>query len=319
MRLFRLATAVAAFVTAPGLALAQSPTTPARVVAVTIDDLPVASRTLVTTAEQRAVTERLLAALRAHDVPAVGFVNEGKLRRGGAIDTGRVALLRLWVRAGMELGNHTYSHRDLHVIGAGEFVRDMQRGDSVTRLVLAEVGRRPRFFRHPMLHTGRSLAARDTVDRALRSRGYAVAPVTIDNYDFQYANAYDNAVARRDSVEARRIAEAYLSYMERIFAFYEQQSVAIAGREIPQVLLLHASALNADTFDRLARMIRGRGYAFAPLGRVIADPVYRSADEYTGPAGITWLHRWAMAKGMPGSTFRGEPEVPADILAAAER
>jgi hypothetical protein len=45
--------------------------------------------------------------------------------------------------------------------------------------------------------------------------------------------------------------------------------------------------------------------------------VYRSPDEYVGPAGITWLHRWALTAGRRGAVFAGEPEVPAWIEQAA--
>jgi len=43
--------------------------------------------------------------VRKHSVPAVGFVNEGKLfvEGGGAGDVdGRVGLLRMWLDAGLE-------------------------------------------------------------------------------------------------------------------------------------------------------------------------------------------------------------------------
>jgi len=100
---------------------------------------------------------------------------------------------------------------------------------------------------------------------------------------------------------------------------YEKQAAAITGSDIPQVLLIHASLLNADRFDALARMIERRGYAFVTLEEALADSAYRSADTYVGPAGITWLHRWALTRGVTGGVFAGEPDVPADIAAAADR
>jgi hypothetical protein len=157
------------------------------------------------------------------------------------------------------------------------------------------------------------------VDSLLAKRGYRVAPVTIDNSDYVFAAAYDAALGRRDSVEARRIGREYVDYMERVTAFYEGQATAIVGREIPQVLLVHASVLNADWFGALATRFEQRGYAFATLDEALADSAYRSADTYVGPAGITWLHRWGLTRGVPRATFAGEPEVPADIAAAAAR
>lgn len=292
---------------------------PARRIAITFDDLPVVSRGFTSSADHERITRQLVATIRAHGIPAIGFVNEGKLYRDDVLDEREVDLLRQWVRAGLELGNHTYSHVDLHTVPLPAYLDNIARGDEVTRRVLAAAGRKPRWFRHPFLHTGRTLDARKQVDSVLADRGYRVAPVTVDNSDYIFAAAYDAALARGDSTEAHRVAGEYFLYMERVVAFYEAQSMTIVGREIPHVLLLHANLLNADRFDALARMLERRGYAFASLDEVLADSVYRSADTYVGPAGITWLHRWALTRGLRGSMFAGEPEVPADIAAAAER
>jgi hypothetical protein len=107
--------------------------------------------------------------------------------------------------------------------------------------------------------------------------------------------------------------------MESVAEYYEQQSAALFGREIPQVLLLHANNINADHFGRLAQMYRRRGYAFIPLDQALRDPAYASADTYTGPAGITWIHRWAITQGKPGSSFAGEPTVPDWVQTLSQR
>ena len=57
-----------------------------------------------------------------------------------------------------------------------------------------------------------------------------VAPVTIDNSDYVFASAYDAALGRRDSVEARRIGTEYVAYMEHVFAFYEAQSTTMRSQ-----------------------------------------------------------------------------------------
>jgi hypothetical protein len=142
--------------------------------------------------------------------------------------------------------------------------------------------------------------------------------VTIDNSDYTFAAAFDRAQGRGDNDLRARIAAEYLAYMERVVAFYEQQSQAIIGREIAQTLLLHANALNAATFDDLARMLVRRGYRFVTLDDALRDSAYASPDEYFGPAGMTWLHRWAITAGKPNTIFAGEPPVP-DWIARAAR
>lgn len=75
-----------------------------RTVALTFDDLPVAGvRDL---AAARRITDRLLAALKRHHAPAIGFVIESQLQTAGERDA-RIGLLEQWLAAGMTLGNHT--------------------------------------------------------------------------------------------------------------------------------------------------------------------------------------------------------------------
>ena len=278
---------------------------PAREVAFTIDDLPWVSAVPRSPNDVETHTKRLLAGLKTHGIPVIGFVNEGKLDRGEGVDARQVALLQRWLDAGFELGNHTYSHRDFHATPLGTFQEEVVRGEPVTTKLL---GKRPRYFRHPMLHTGRSLDDKRGLESFLSTRGYRVAPVTIDNYDYLFARAYDRASGK----ERARVLDAYLDYMTAIAAYYEQQSQAIVGREIRQTLLLHANALNADAVDSLAKMFVSRGYTFVTLDRALEDPAYALEDTYVGPAGMTWLHRWAITQGKKG-IFAGEPVVPAWI------
>jgi peptidoglycan/xylan/chitin deacetylase (PgdA/CDA1 family) len=287
-----------------------------RSVAVTFDDLPAVAQGDRSVATYERITDGLLRQIAEHGVPAIGFVNEDKLRTEGQVDPRRVATLRRWVDAGLELGNHSYSHIDFHTTPVDAYIADVARGDSVTRIVMQAAGRRPRFFRHPFLHAGRSMEDRRRFEGFLAERGYRVAPVTIDNYDYLFAAAYDRAP---DSATRGRVADEYIRYMEAVTAYDEQQSAALLGREIPQVLLLHANNLNAEHFGRLAQMYRRRGYAFVPLEQALRDPAYASEDTYTGPAGITWLHRWALTQGKRGAFFAGEPTVPEWVQALSER
>lgn len=303
-------------VPAPQAAAAGPEPQDARMVAVTFDDLPAIAQGDRSVAMHAGITDRLLRQIAETRVPAIGFVNEEKLLTDGRVDERRVALLRRWVVAGLELGNHAYSHPDFHSTPVDAYIADVARGDSVTRLVMQAAGRRPRFFRHPFLHAGRSLEDRRRFEGFLAERGYRVAPVTIDNHDYLFAAAYDLAL---DDAARRRLADEYVRYMEAVTAYYEQQSTGLFGREIRQVLLLHANNINADHFGRLAEMYRRRGYAFVPLEQALEDPAYASEDTYTGPAGITWIHRWALTEGKRGAFFAGEPTVPDWVRALSRR
>jgi peptidoglycan/xylan/chitin deacetylase (PgdA/CDA1 family) len=289
---------------------------PRRLMAVTVDDLPVAQTSWHTDGQMDRITTDLLATLARHGVPAVGFVNEGKLETGGEVDVFRLGLLERWLEAGQELGNHGFAHLDLHNVPPEEWKADVVRGETQTRKLVEASGGKLRYFRHPFLHTGLSVEVQaDTYD-FLASRGYTVAPVTIDNSEWVYGRAYARAYNDDDEEMQQRIGRDYIRYMLEVVDYSEGQSEAIVGRFIPQVLLVHAYALNADWLDELLIALERMGYGWVSLEEALEDPVYgRPIDGWTGMGGITWLHRWALTEGLDRSVFKGEPEPPEWVAA----
>ena len=295
-------------------AAAQDAAPAEREVAITFDDLPIAGVLPRDAASSLQLTTSLLRAIAEHHVPVVAFVNESKLHTAeGAVDPERVALLERWLDAGVELGNHGYSHLDLHATRLDQFEADVVRGEAITRPLAEARGRRLRFFRHPFLHTGRDLETRAQFDGFLAAHGYRVAPVTIDNDEYLFAGAYDGAAARGAREDAARVAAAYVPYMEAKVGYFERNARDLFGRAIRHVLLVHANMLNAERFGDLAAMFERRGYRFITLDRALEDPAYRSEDGYVGSGGITWIHRWALTKRLPKTFFAGEPETPAFV------
>ncbi|HVR44789.1 MAG TPA: polysaccharide deacetylase family protein, partial [Thermoanaerobaculia bacterium] len=264
-----------------------------------------------TTPQHLEITERLLAVLGEHRVPAVGFVNEEKLEAGGKVDRRRLGLLARWLDAGHELGNHGHSHLDLHRVDADAWLADVLRGEVQTRALVEARGGELRWFRHPFLHTGRSAEVQDRTRRFLEKHGYRIAPVTIDNGEWIYASAYADAWNRGDRKSMKRLGEDYVRYMLEVVDYYESQSLQITGELIPQVLLIHAYALNAHWLDPLLDALEARGYRWIRLEEALEHPAYdRPVHGYTGPAGISWLHRWAFTEGIDRKVLSGEPDVP---------
>lgn len=279
----------------PRLAAAAAPQ-PA--VAFTFDDLPYAAVVSDDDATLGSMTAHLVQRLRAAQVPAVGFVNEGKLYRDGEPDPARVALLRTWLDAGFELGNHTYSHPSLDQVPLEAFEADVLRGEAFTRPLTQAAGRTLRWFRHPFLHEGTTPDVRTAFARFLAEHGYRVAPVTVNSAEWVFAAAYANALAQGDAGAAGHIAAAYVPYMQTAFAQAEQLALDLFGRPIPQVVVLHANQLNADHVDTLVAMLRQRGYRFVSLDDALADPVYATTPGITGVEGESWLEGWARQAGL---------------------
>jgi beta-lactamase regulating signal transducer with metallopeptidase domain len=276
-----------------------------RRVAVTFVTLPMVHTWHQPRAEQD--MRKLLASLRANDVRAVGFVNAAQLYKDGVQDESRVNLLRMWLDAGMELGSEGFAHPSLHDTPLEDFKRDVQRGEYVTSQLAAERGAKLRYFSYPYLNVGPDRETKEAFERFLAGRGMQIHKVTIDNWDWLFGKAYADARRAEDEETMRRIADEYIPYMERVFDFYEQLSRDTLGYEPPQVLMLTANALNCAKFDELAAMLRRRGYSFVTLDEAMSDKAYRQPDTYAGAWGISWLQRWAMAR---GADFREEPPLP---------
>lgn len=211
---------------------------------------------------------------------------------GGGVNEWRVGLLRAWLDAGMELGSEGFAHPNLFNVPLAKYEQDIERG------------RRLRYFSYPYLNVGPNRETNEAFERFLSVREMKSHKVTIDNLDWLFGKTYADARRADDEETMRRVADEYVPYIEGVLEFYEQLSRDTLGYEPPQVLMLTANALNCAKFDDLAAMLRRRGYSFVTLEEAQADKSYRQPDTYTGAWGISWLQRWAMAR---GAEFREEP------------
>ena len=287
----------------------QAQTPPQRAVAVTIDDLPAGAANFMTGAEIKEMTAKLLGTLRDQKVPAVGFVNEQKLYHLHELED-RVAALNLWLENGFELGNHTFSHPSLNNVPIQNWEEEVVRGETVTRWLLAQHKMRLRYLRYPFLDEGRDIKTRRDVQAFLSSRGYQVAPVTMDAWDWMYAGVYEDARRRGDAALEQRLVSSYLSYTTTVFDYFEKLSKDLVGYEPKQILLLHANWLEADHIGELIDLLRKRGYQFIALEAALEDPAYSQPDEYVG-GGTGYIEHWAATRGQPA---KGEPTFPQWVL-----
>jgi len=294
------------------LALTSTPIR-AENVAVTFDDLPT-SGTRGDIADAQSITTRLLAGLKRHHIKAIGFVNEIQLV--GNDREQRIGLLAQWLDAGMELGNHSYSHLSLSRTPVDAYIADVSHGEEVTRPLMAGRGKQERWYRHPYLETGTTVEARRQFETWLANHGYRVAPVTMENSDWQFAYQYDKALADNDQRRAAEIRKEYLDFSTLAIAWYRAAGLQLLGRRPAFVLLLHASRLNAASIDDLADIIQAQGLHPVPLEKAVSDPAYRTADTYVGADGVEWLTRWSLTlhKDLPWSSF---PHLPTDIATPA--
>src|SRR5258705_3569913 len=230
-----------------------------RAVAITFDDLPAAGASnpdevgALTTDVIRALNTSILTALSAHHVPATAFVNE----RGIAAHPDAAARRRIlaqWTAAGMDLGNHTYSHADLDRVSVEEFQREIEKGEATIERLMREAGKKLAYSRFPMNHTGGTREKRDAIGGYLAGRGYQTAISTIENEDFEFERAFRAMLASRDAGAANRLRAAYLQYTASEIDYYAALHRQVFGRETAHVMVLHANRLNAEVLDHILRL-----------------------------------------------------------------
>lgn len=282
-----------------------------REVAVTVDDLPKGGdyKDLKTI---QAVNRQMLSTLVAHRVPAIGFVNERKLYFRGEVDA-RIEVLRMWLEAGMALGNHGFAHLRFHDTPLAQYQDDVIRGEAVTRQLMHEKGARQLYFRHPYTSTGATREAREAFEAFLKSRNYAIAPFTVENADFVFNEVLVRARQKRDEALAQRARKAYLDFTDTMFDYFERRSREILRYEVKQILILHVNEINAECLDEILRRLRSRGYSFVSLEEALRDKAYQIKDDYVGPMGLSWLHRWTVSLGID-MKYKEEPDPPKFIL-----
>lgn len=307
----RLATAFVAllmFVSASAQSLQQ----PDRRVAITIDDGPVVNEMTDLGRFQR-ITNGLIGSFQAEKVPVTMFVNEAQLNVPGQRDA-RAAVLDQWLDAGFDLANHTYSHPSANQVPFERYADDVVKGEVITRGVLERRGKTLTWFRYPYLHAGADEASHGRVLSFLESRGYRVAPVTVDYADYSFAGAFTRELRAGRVDQANRIRQAYIDQVDPGFEHAEKASMEVFGREIAQILLIHCNELNSMAVSDTITKMRQRGYRFVSLDEAMADPAYARRDTFAGTGG-SWLNRSARALGKTIESTKS-PQVPAWVTAA---
>jgi peptidoglycan/xylan/chitin deacetylase (PgdA/CDA1 family) len=248
--------------------------------AITIDDLPwIGALRRGETREQ--ALRRMSDAFVARNVPAMAFVNCDRV-------SADAPLLRQWLDAGLELGNHSAAHLDLNRAPLQQWLQDVRScHDTVQRLTARDTI----WFRYPFLHQGPSAERQQAALALLHELDSPVAHVTIDTSDWILAVAYGEAVGAGDDGRAAAVADAFVDHVMRATAHYQQVARRKLGRDVPHVLLLHANLLVADHIGRLLDELAGLGFHFVSVAAAHRDPAYALPDDYTGADGLSWLYR----------------------------
>ncbi len=268
--------------------------------ALTFDDLP-CHGPLVPGQTRMSVVRQIIQVLQAHHVPPVyGFVN-GRCVAG---DPAQRAVLQAWLDAGNYLGNHTFQHSDLSVVGSARFNADIDRNEPLLEELAAHQGEPWKLFRYPFLHEGYPYAEREAVRHHLLARGYRVAEVTVDFSDWAWNQPYARCVARKDAMAIAALRNNYIQDARMLLYWSLETARELYHRPIPHVLLLHVGVFGAEMLEPLLAMYESNGVRFITLAQALADPAY---DVDSGMQGGKLLDQMVTAHHQKPPVYSVEP------------
>jgi peptidoglycan/xylan/chitin deacetylase (PgdA/CDA1 family) len=253
-----------------------------RKIVVTIDDGPATGANRDLEAYLR-ISHALREAFVAEKVPAIMFINERQLNIDGQRDA-RAGVLHTWLEAGLDLGNHTYSHPRLTGVGLERYLDDIIKGEVISRPLLEARGRKLVWFRYPFLESGSGETAQ-AIEDFLAKRGYRIAPVSVDYHDYSFSGTYLRHVRAGDQAKAEEQFATVMKALDDAFARAEARSVEVLGYELPQTLLIHCNEMNALRLRTTIQRIRDRGYAFVSMDEAMEDPAYKIPGLRAGAMG----------------------------------
>ena len=258
-----------------------------RPILISVDDLPIASGKLhPDPAERLKITHELLAVLAKHHVPAMGMV-VGKNHP----TPGDEALLDLWLKAGLELGNHTYSHPDASKLETQAFIADAEKERAWLAKFLAARGKTLRYFRFPFLDEGDTREKLDALRAYLASSKQTNLPVTIDDQDWSFEDDWVDARRKNDTRTMAEVAADYQAALRIHVEHFEALSQKLFGRPVPEIVLLHAEEVSAAQWNAFFTWLELTGHRFASVDEVLADPAYQTPQSYVGRNGISLWDR----------------------------
>ena len=253
----------------------------------------------------------LIEKLKAHRVPAIGFVQGGMISNGEKMYPVRAEMIRTWRDSGFEIGIGGYKHIWFHDTPFNEYVANTEKNETITMKILAEKNTPLRYFSYPFLNNGKTIEDKNRFENWLTTRGLRSIKYTFDNSEWVYSFAYDMARKDNDINTMKEIRAEYLDYMTKMTEHYEAYSQEMFGRDIAQTLVLTPSRLITDTADDFFGMLQKRGYKFVSMDEAQSDEAYQTKEALVeSKSGISWFERWQMAQ---GKKLRDEPKVSESV------
>lgn len=250
--------------------------------------------------QARALNNQLLKALKDNEVKSILFA------AGARVDSQEgMNLVGQWLEQGHQVGNHGYSHLNLHQdqVSLDRYLSDIERNEDL----LARLPSWTRRYRFPYLKEGHTEARRDGVRQWLSAHGYGPGAVSIDASDWYYDQRLRAWMAQHPGQSPQVFRQPYIRHLLDRADYYARLARQAMGREIDHVLLLHTNTINAMFLDDVIAALREAGWTLIPPQEAYADAVYQEAPD-TLPAGESIVWSLARKQGLPNLRYPAESE-----------
>lgn len=279
------------------LPLAAQAASPARELAITIDDVDVnADDTSGMSLDQR--NQAIIDTLSRAGIKAAVFVCGMRVDN----EAGRRHLSAL-SEHGHIIANHTYSHFEYSNVGFDTFSKDMLRGEEMIR---GYPGFR-KLLRFPYLKEGQTVKQRDEMRRFMQEHGYANGYVTIDASDWAIDARLRRQLKDRPKSDPKAYRDFYLEHMIGRAEYYDGLARKIVNRPVKHTLLIHHNLLAALFLGDLITQLKVHGWQVIDASEAYQDPIYRKAPNNI-PAGEGLIYALAKDSGR----FEYELRYPAE-------
>jgi peptidoglycan/xylan/chitin deacetylase (PgdA/CDA1 family) len=266
-----------------GLSQAYSP--PPKRIALTFDDAPVMRfYSHPSQWHRQLVIDSLANALGRHRAPATVFVIGDLIRNEEG-----AALLRHWLGKGVQMGNHSLTHRNFAALTPAQGRNEI---DSTSRLLqpfAAAYNRPVRYFRFPFLAEGTTEAERAVWQAHLKAQHLQNARATLTTDDWKYDEQYTRYELAQDWGQRYEVGQAYLAHVKASVAYWDSVAASLYGRNVAHVLMLHANRVNRDYLGQILDHLRQQGYTFISLDEAYRDVLYREPITWAAETGTSFL------------------------------
>lgn len=235
-------------------------------IVITVDDLP--GREIQKSSPSDFLAQ-IVDTLKAEKIPATGFV----IGRLASQSERQLNALLYWARHGLPLANHNWDHVEYSSQTVEQFLEGVRKTEDLLKPLRIKYGPWPLAFRFPMLNQGDTPEKEKAVNKYFADTKTLFSHVSVDTSDWAFAQYYENFL-KNTPEKTVKLEKLYLAHVLDCVEYAESALQAVFGKQIPQIILLHANQLNCKMMGEIIKILRQRGYEFTGLEKALNDSAY---------------------------------------------